>query len=228
VNQQQFDAVLFDWGETLFYAADGAEVLIQAGLSPEQARRLWSEIWQTSKSQAALARRRDLSVTVHRAAWEALLAPAEAQVPGVAKLLYDSVIHTDSWLPYPDAPVVLRSLRRAGVATGIVSNVPSPLQPVLERHGLADLVHVFVESYRHGVEKPDPALFLVACEQLGVPPEHVVMVGDSYLTDAGAVQAGLVTLLLPAVAPGAQRGLSSVLKLIGRADTPGGAGDRLR
>jgi FMN phosphatase YigB (HAD superfamily) len=223
-----FDAVLFDWGETLFYNRDGAELLVQAGLPPGEAARLWGDIWTASKTQSALARRRDLSATNHRAAWATLLEPAEAAVPGSAEMLYERVVAADAWLPYPDTGVVLRSIQEARVPVGIVSNVPSPLRPVLERHGLGNLVNAVVESYRHGVEKPDPALFLLACRELGAAPDRTLMVGDSSLTDAGAVQAGLVTLLLPAVPPGARRGLAAALRLLGHTDTSGGADQRLR
>jgi HAD superfamily hydrolase (TIGR01509 family) len=228
LSRTAFDAVLFDWGETLFYNPDGAELLVEAGLAPEEAARLWGEIWRASKDPAAIAKQRDLSADAHRAAWTTLLEPAEAAISGIGRRLYEQVIATDAWLPYPDAVDVLRLLREAKVAVAIVSNVPSPLRPVLQRHGMGGLVEVFVESYRHGVEKPDPALFLEACRELGVKPERALMVGDSGVTDAGAVRAGLVTLLLPAVPPGATRGLGAVLRLLGPTDTPGGAGQRLR
>ncbi|MBJ7600758.1 MAG: haloacid dehalogenase [Candidatus Nephthysia bennettiae] len=223
-----FDGVLFDWGETLFYNRDGAELLVEAGLPPVEAARLWSDIWTASKSPTALARHRDVSAANHRAAWASLLEPAEAAVPGMAEMLYERVVAADAWLPYPDTVAVLRSIHDAEVAAGIVSNVPSALGPVLERHGLGGLVDAVVESYCHGVEKPDPALFLLACRELGTAPGRTLMVGDSSLTDAGAVQAGLVTLLLPAVPPGAERGLAAALRLLGHTDAPGGAEQRLR
>jgi HAD superfamily hydrolase (TIGR01509 family) len=143
-------------------------------------------------------------------------------------MLYERVVAAAAWLPYPDTVAVLRSIHEAGVPVGIVSNVPSPLGPVLERNGLGGLVDAVVESFRHGVEKPDPALFLIGCRELGAAPDRTLMVGDSSLTDAGAVQAGLVTLLLPAVPPGAQRGLAAAVRLLGHTDTPGGAEQRLR
>lgn len=221
-------AVLFDWGETLFYSTGGAEVLIQAGLSEQRARQLWQEVWTATKTPEALARRRDLSASAHRAAWEILLAPVEAEIPGVAEALYESVRDPSSWLPYPDVPSVMHSLRRAQVRVGVVSNIAFPLRPAFERHGLADQVDVFAESVRFGVEKPDPSLFLTACRELGAAPADTLMVGDSHLTDGGAVEAGLVTLLLPAVSPGTPRGLSVVLRLVGPTDTPGGTKQRLR
>lgn len=39
--------------------------------------------------------------------------------------------------------------------------------------------------------KPDPAGFEVALQKLGLAKENVAMVGDNYLTDGGAVKAGI-------------------------------------
>lgn len=39
--------------------------------------------------------------------------------------------------------------------------------------------------------KPDPKGFEIAVSQLGVPKENVVMIGDNYLTDGGAIGAGI-------------------------------------
>jgi FMN phosphatase YigB (HAD superfamily) len=125
-------AVLFDWGETLFYSKGGAEVLIRAGVPDERAQQLWAEVWAATKTPEALARRRDLSASAHRAAWEILLAPVEAEVPGFAETLYESVRDPASWLPYPDVPSVLRSLRQAQVRVGVVSNIAFPLRPAFE------------------------------------------------------------------------------------------------
>ena len=57
--------------------------------------------------------------------------------------------------------------------------------------------------------------FLAACAALGVAPEHALMVGDNPLSDGGAVDAGLPTLLLPVVEPRQRRGLGAVLRLVG-------------
>lgn len=39
--------------------------------------------------------------------------------------------------------------------------------------------------------KPDPKGFEIAVQRLGLPKENVVMVGDNYLTDGGAIGAGI-------------------------------------
>ncbi len=44
-------------------------------------------------------------------------------------------------------------------------------------------------------------------------PEEALMVGDSHLADGAAVLAGMTALVLPAVPPGAVRGLARALDL---------------
>ena len=46
-----------------------------------------------------------------------------------------------------------------------------------------------------GMVKPDPRVFLHACERIGTQPRQTVMVGDRYERDiAGAIEAGLRTI----------------------------------
>jgi putative hydrolase of the HAD superfamily len=210
--------VIFDFGDTLFHSPNGADVLVEAGVDPARARELWDGIWAVSKTPEELARGRDTSTARHREAWLALFGPAEALVPGLAARLYECVMAHDTWLPYPDAAGVLATLRGRGVRIGVLSNIPSSLRPVFRRHGLDHHVHAYTESYRHGVAKPDLALFRAACADLGVEPADALMVGDSHLADGAAVLAGLTCLLLPPVPPGAPRGLERVIGLCCGAD----------
>jgi hypothetical protein len=77
------------------------------------------------------------------------------------------------------------------------------------------LASVWVLSYEHGTEKPDPRMFELGCEGLGVSPSKTLMVGDSVEKDAGAARAGLTALTLPAHSGRGSRGLSGALKLVG-------------
>ncbi len=208
-----FVAAIFDFGDTLFHSPSGVEVLVEAGVEPALAERLWADLWAASKSPEALAKGRDLTEELHRAGWLELLALVEPHAPGLAPELYERVIHADGWLPYPDAAGVLAALHGSGVRVGVLSNIPSALCPLFERHGLARYVDTFVESFRHGRVKPDPELFRIACRELGVEPAEALMVGDSHLADGAAVLAGVAVLVLPPVPPGAVRGLDRALDL---------------
>ncbi|MEU1622241.1 HAD-IA family hydrolase [Streptomyces sp. NPDC005722] len=161
-----------------------------------------------------LYRERDLSAEHHRAAFTALAREVELPWGDVHTALYDRHMEPAAWSPYPDTVEVLEELRRRGVPVAVVSNIGWDLRPVFRAHGLEGLVDVFVLSFEHGVQKPDPRLFRVACEGLGLPPERVVMVGDDRRADGGAAALGC-TLHLVDHLPVEQRpsGLLPVLDL---------------
>jgi HAD superfamily hydrolase (TIGR01509 family) len=213
--------VLFDWGDTLFSPPDAAQVIVSAAkergipVDAERARALWDELWEAGKMPEELAKGRDLSAAAHREIWTGLFERADSAVPGIAPTLYERVMDPRAWIPYPDTPPTLRALRARGIKIGIVSNVPQDLRPIFAAHGLADLVDAFTHSFEVGVEKPDPAIFLRACEALGTEPEETLMVGDHPVADAGAEKAGLrFHLLPPDGAVNRPRGLDRVVAIV--------------
>lgn len=66
---------------------------------------------------------------------------------------------------------------------GVVSNFYGNLEDVLRDLGLAPWIAVAVDSVRVGVSKPDPGIFRLAIERLGVAPARCVVVGDAYDRD---------------------------------------------
>ncbi|MER5855156.1 HAD-IA family hydrolase [Streptomyces sp900105245] len=133
---------------------------------------------------------RDESAELHRAAYTGLSRRVALPDPGLHDALYERHMSPAAWSPYPDAGTVLRTLRERGVGVGVVSNIGWDLRPVFRQHGLDPYVDTYVLSYEHGVQKPDPRLFSVACEALGADPRQVVMVGDSRAADGGAAALG--------------------------------------
>jgi HAD superfamily hydrolase (TIGR01509 family) len=223
----RIEGVLFDWGDTLFAPPDAARVIAdvarERGISvpDERARAIWDELWTAGKTPEELAKGRDLSPEAHRTVWTSLFQTADVHVPGVGRALYDRVMDPSSWIPYPDTGPTLRALRQRGVKTGIVSNVPRDLSDVFAGHGLGGLVDAFVHSFQVGAEKPDPRIFLAACERLGTAPAATLMVGDHAVADGGASAAGLQFYLLPPHEGHGERGLKRVVELV---DTMAGDG----
>jgi putative hydrolase of the HAD superfamily len=214
-------AVLFDWGDTLFAAPDAARVMVEAAaergvtVAYEDARALWSELWTAGKTPEELAKARDLSLDRHREAWTALFSRVDRLAPGLSTALYERVMSQDRWIPYADTAPTLRALRERRIKVGVVSNVPRDLAPIFSARGLGGLVDAFTHSFEVGAEKPDPRIFLAACERLGVAPEETLMVGDHPVADGGAVAAGLrFHHLAGEVAPGGVRGLDAVLAVV--------------
>ncbi|TGN75767.1 HAD family hydrolase [Streptomyces bauhiniae] len=164
---------------------------------------------------------RDLHAASHRAAYTGLSRQVRLPADDLHDALYDRHMTPAAWTPYPDTAQVLAELRQRGIAVGIVSNIGWDLRPVFRKHGLDKYVDAYVLSYEHGVRKPDPRLFAAACAELGVEPEHTLMVGDNRAADGGAAALGCRVHFVDHL-PAAERpdALLPVLDLLRNAELP--------
>lgn len=79
----------------------------------------------------------------------------------------------------------------------LVSNFYGNLEAVITDFGLAEYFKAVIESARVGVRKPDPAIFRLGAEALGLPPEEILVIGDSMDNDIlPAASLGCRTLLI--------------------------------
>ncbi|MBP2323654.1 putative hydrolase of the HAD superfamily [Kibdelosporangium banguiense] len=102
------------------------------------------------------------------------------------------------WQLYPDTLACLDWLRAAGLKLAAVTNASGPAQrDKLACLGLTRFFDAVVIAGELGVSKPRPEIFHAACQQLQVPPEQTVHVGDRLDLDAiGAHEAGLHAIWL--------------------------------
>jgi HAD superfamily hydrolase (TIGR01509 family) len=216
VNAVTLRAVLFDFSGTLFRLeedeswytdltnADGAPFGLEA--QAEIMRRMTAPSGQVVQLGAEYQHawyNRDLDPELHRKVYLEVLRSSgvsDRQAEG----LYGRLIEPDYWTAYPDTVEVMRRLREAGVKIGVISNIAFDIRPAFERMGVTQYVDEFLLSYLEGVIKPDPKIFLRACERLAVEPTEALMVGDSEEADGGAAAVGCqVAIVDPA--PTAQR-----------------------
>ena len=221
----RFDAVLFDFSDTLFWR-DGstriAALAVQCGVDLERdprPLRLWAEVRARSVSASELAKRRDSSAEAHRRCWTELYRPFDALAPDadppLSVHIYNDSPNPEGWRPYSDTVPVLCALAEAGIPIGVVTDIGWDVRPVFNAHGAGSFVGAFVQSFEEGTEKPDPVMFLAACDRLGVAPSRTLMVGDSITKDGGAAAAGLTAHVVPAWSGDGHRGLVDALSLLG-------------
>ena len=97
----------------------------------------------------------------------------------------------------PGTVEALEQLRAAGLRLGVVSNSDGKVDAALAAAGLRPYFELVVDSSHAGVEKPDPRIFAVAVETMGIAPAEAAYVGDVYEVDVvGARRAGLSPVLL--------------------------------
>jgi beta-phosphoglucomutase len=90
----------------------------------------------------------------------------------------------------PGAAELLRELWRRGVPTAVASSSRNAAA-VLERLEIRPLLDVLVDGNDVPDSKPNPRVFLVAAERLGVPPERCVVVEDAASGVEAALAAGM-------------------------------------
>ena len=100
--------------------------------------------------------------------------------------------------PYlnPEARKALNDLKKRHKSIGLICNTGltsgAGLRQFLADEGVAEYFSLMIFSEEIGIRKPDPRIFHLAAERLGVQPCEIVHVGDNLKADVwGAMNAGL-------------------------------------
>ena len=93
---------------------------------------------------------------------------------------------------------LIRKARQAGLKLGIASSSHlASVMPHLERFSLVGYFDTFCTADDVERVKPDPALYTLALERLGVTPQEAVAIEDSLNGSVSALRAGLPCLVVP-------------------------------
>ena len=90
----------------------------------------------------------------------------------------------------------LARLQAAGIRMAVVSNSEGTVEAMLNSVGLGRHLETVVDSWVVGVAKPDPRIFEIALDRLGVPAASAVMLGDTPAVDIEGARAAGVTPIL--------------------------------
>jgi putative hydrolase of the HAD superfamily len=194
-------AILFDAGNTLVFL-DHAR--LAAAVGPALGIPLEAAALEAAAPHAALAMEqghlrtdRERGAAYLLSLFERVGVPAsrEAELRDVLLALH---LERNLWATSDGRiAAALDRLRVAGIRLGVVSNSDGRAAQVLEACGLRDRVEVVIDSGAVGVEKPDPRIFRLALDAMGLEAGGTMYVGDLYEVDVvGARAAGLEPVLL--------------------------------
>lgn len=202
------DAVLFDWGDTLFHFAYD-EALLEAGWEAGLAT-LDREDLPGHDESAARFREKYMPLLWVPGSVDEVEYPEMIRelLAGFGVELADDELRRfleaehRAWDPArrlgAHTHALLDSLRGRGLRTGLVSNAFDPgwlLHRDLERMGLGERLDVAVFSSEVGKRKPHEAIFRSALERLAVEPGRTIFVGDRRYEDVrGAKELGMTTV----------------------------------
>ena len=189
----RYRAVIFDLWQTLVpWPVEGAKRMYEGlaehfGAEPERFRELW------------LRGRRDRELGPMEPHLRTLATELgfEGDVAAAATLRRDWTLEHLS--PRPDAVPTLEELRRRGHLLGMISACSEEVPDVWDRTPFGGLFDSTVFSCSVGVSKPDPRIYELCCEELGVEPSDCLFVGDGANDELpGAERAGMTALQLRA------------------------------
>ena len=93
----------------------------------------------------------------------------------------------------------LEKLRDAGIGTGLISNCLGDTSDLWPSTPFAPLFDVSILSFDVGMVKPDPRIYELACNRLGVEPSDCLFIGDGGSNElTGATNAGMDAVLIRA------------------------------
>ena len=204
-----YRAVLFDAGETLLSPHPSfpellAVVLREDGhdVEPETIREKLPIVAELFTRATERGEQWSTTSEGSRRFWKELyrVLLRELDVPfsdGLTVRLYTTFTDVANYRLFPDAIPVLEKLRGAGLRLGLISNFEAWLERLLDALEATAFFEVRVISGVEGIEKPDPAIFRLALDRMGVRPEAAAYVGDSVQYDVEpAVALGMTGVLL--------------------------------
>jgi putative hydrolase of the HAD superfamily len=196
-------AVIFDIGGVLEITPDlgvGARWERKFGFEPGQMDELLNEVWEAGAT--------------------GLLTEAQvyAQVKALLPVPPEEVdaMMAELWVQYlgeanHEMMAFARSLR-PGYKVALLSNsFVGAREREQARYGLEDLCDLIVYSHEVGLSKPDPRIFQLTCERLGVAPEETVFVDDHEHHVLAARRLGMHAVLFK----GAQQAIAGVRACLG-------------
>lgn len=93
---------------------------------------------------------------------------------------------------YPEVPDTLVKLKDSGRQIAILSNgSPAMLEAVVKSSGLEDLVQIILSVEMVGIFKPDPTVYQLAVDRLGVTAAEIVFMSSNAWDAVGATAFGL-------------------------------------
>jgi putative hydrolase of the HAD superfamily len=190
------DAVIFDAGGVLLMPDAEAGRAAVATLNCDTRLEDWHRAHYVGN--VVLDQMQTTDWPAHRRAIAAEVGVAADQLDAAAALI-EPIFSGTAWVAADGAAEALRLLSEAGYRLAVVSNAWGMVAQWLEQHEICSVngsgltrVGAVIDSHVVGIEKPDPRIFGLALDALGVEPGRSLYIGDTVRFDVlGALAAGL-------------------------------------
>lgn len=141
---------------------------------------------------------------------------------GIAREVNEAYCQPTHWRIFDDVLPCLKELKRRHLRLGIVSNWSANLESLIRGLRMAPYFDEIVSSADVGYRKPNPMIFTIAMERMGVDASEAAHVGDRPDADGrGAEAAGVTPVIVDRTGAHAACGYATVRSLDGLAEIIG-------
>ena len=111
--------------------------------------------------------------------------------------IYSAFCRSGAIKPFPEAKAVIEAFEEAGLALAIASgSYERDIRAILRANGLEHRFGVVVGKDNVGKTKPHPETYLVAAEELAIPPKRCLAIEDAEKGVTSAREAGMKVILI--------------------------------
>ena len=188
------DALIFDLYNTLLDGADDerdvvvAEMAMVVGVAPEALVEAYHDSWRVRLIRWTV--KETITILAARVGGR----PSHEQVAAAAEMRRALARRLLSNVP-PSTLDSLDRLRANGHRLGLISNATSETAEAWPGTPLASRFDAAVFSSAVALAKPDPAIYRLAADRLGAPPETCRFIGDGADDELdGALKAGMTVI----------------------------------
>ena len=194
----KYKAVIFDLFGTLIdnfirseYEAVLAEMADILGVPWEKFIRMWFDTFRERNTGQFTTPQANIEFICE----ELNIKATPRQIEQAARKRLDYTVR--SMKPRPGTLEALTALRSMGYRTGLISDCSGEIPIVWSKTQLAPFFDTTVFSCVAGVKKPDPRIYKMATDRLGVVPQECLYIGDGGSNElTGASQVGMYAVLL--------------------------------
>jgi putative hydrolase of the HAD superfamily len=194
----KYKAVIFDLFGTLVdnltlpeYEKIMAEIAKIVGAHPDKLRQEWLDSYR----ERIIGVLPTPQANIKHLCTKLKISATEDQIEKAARLRLN---YTGRALkPRPDSLKVLGYLKKETYKIGLISDCSGEVPMVWENTPLAPFFDVTIFSCTAGMKKPDPRIYQIATESLGVQPQDCLYIGDgSSFELTGALKVGMYPVLI--------------------------------